>query len=222
MTQKRTPARRKATGNRDTTTGPSASVPHNWPDTGTMPKPERVPTGSGERKRTRLVGPRTRGQVRRRASGERTKGRPRGRMDARRASRKSLPEPVAVEAARPVPRGRGRSNASPLPDRSCVPKTPTHTASFKRPTPRREGSSCESRSPPGLSPHHVNSAHELRGSQDRCAAPRRHAGEVGVLTDDEQRAGFRCKVQHQVVLVVFAVVHSPRRIDNVAAASLRG
>src|SRR6266498_2753427 len=116
MTQKRTPARRKATGNRDTTTGPSASVPHNWPDTGTMPKPERVPTGSGERKRTRLVGPRTRGQVRRRASGERTKGRPQGRMDARRASRKSLPEPVAVEAARPVPRGRGRSNASPLPD----------------------------------------------------------------------------------------------------------
>src|SRR6266542_1650135 len=116
MTQKRTPARRKATGNRDTTTGPSASVPHNWPDTGTMPKPERVPTGSGERKRTRLVGPRTRGQVRRRASGERTKGRTQGRMDARRASRKSLPEPVAVEAARPVPRGRGRSNASPLPD----------------------------------------------------------------------------------------------------------
>jgi hypothetical protein len=33
-----------------------------------------------------------------------------------RPSRTSLPEPVAVEAARPVPRGRGRSNASPLPD----------------------------------------------------------------------------------------------------------
>src|SRR6266498_1786473 len=137
MTQKRTPARRKATGNRDTTTGPSASVPHNWPDTGTMPKPERVPTGSGERKRTRLIGPRTRGQVRRRASGERTKGRPQGRMDARRASRKSLPEPVAVEAARPVPRGRGRSNASPLPDLEPVGKPMVDQRAARAPKPTK-------------------------------------------------------------------------------------
>jgi hypothetical protein len=35
MTEKRTPASRKTTGNRDTMAGPfSPAVPHNWPDTG--------------------------------------------------------------------------------------------------------------------------------------------------------------------------------------------
>src|SRR6266542_4114352 len=63
MTPKRTPTRRKATGNRDAMAGPPPAVPHNWPDTGMMPEPERVPTGSGELQPRRSASPRTRGQV---------------------------------------------------------------------------------------------------------------------------------------------------------------
>ena len=116
MTPKPMPARRKAAGTRDTTTGPPPAVPHNWPDTGMMPEPERVPTGSGEPKRTRPAGPEPADKLDTASAVNGPRDVHKDGWQPDRPSRTSLPEPVAVEAARPVPRGRGRSNASPLPD----------------------------------------------------------------------------------------------------------
>jgi hypothetical protein len=48
MPRKRTLVRRKATGNRDECPAPPLAVPHNRPDTGLLPGPERELTWAGE------------------------------------------------------------------------------------------------------------------------------------------------------------------------------
>ncbi len=48
MPMKRMPVRRKAAGNRDDHPAPPLAVPHNRPDTGLLPGPERGLTWAGE------------------------------------------------------------------------------------------------------------------------------------------------------------------------------
>jgi hypothetical protein len=48
MPKKRMLVRRKATGNRDGCPAPPLAVPHNRPDTGLLPGPERALTWAGE------------------------------------------------------------------------------------------------------------------------------------------------------------------------------
>jgi len=44
MAQEANAGRRKATGNRQTRLVLQSALPDNWPDTGVLPEPERVPT----------------------------------------------------------------------------------------------------------------------------------------------------------------------------------
>ena len=66
----------------------------------------------------------------------------------------------------------------------------------------------------------VDEPSELRGFDDRAAAPRRHRGQVYVTGDDHKRAHGQGEVKDTVVLPVGAVSYGLRWIDQTAAGGI--